>query len=370
MKNGRSLMELAAEIERQAETKTDYVVGTNGLHAGVENGKLVLEVKDRGTFGVNQVAHEQANEWAGIPARYANRMRAEAPQLLATNLNHWLDTDARKAKDAGEKPTARMVRILDGQARAFLSASYRPLDYRQMAESVLPVLADAQLEVLSCEITERRLYLKAVDRRVLVDLPTGRRFGDGSHVFFDTLSPAIVISNSEVGCGALSIETAIYTKMCTNLAIAGQQTLRKYHLGARHELGEDISRLLSDDTRALNDRAVWATARDVVKAAFDELKFKALVDGLKPLTERLIEGDVPKAVEVLGRKLTMTENERGSVLKHLISGGDLSQYGLFNAVTRTAEDLPEYDRATEFERMGGKVIDLAPSEWNQIAKAA
>jgi len=34
------------------------------------------------------------------------------------------------------------------------------------------------------------------------------------------------------------------------------------------------------------------------------------------------------------------------LLRHLIEGGDLSQYGLINAVTRTAEDAKFYDRAS------------------------
>jgi len=35
-----------------------------------------------------------------------------------------------------------------------------------------------------------------------------------------------------------------------------------------------------------------------------------------------------------------------SVLRDLIEGGNLSQYGLINALTRTAEDAKSYDRAT------------------------
>ena len=46
------------------------------------------------------------------------------------------------------------------------------------------------------------------------------------------------------------------------------------------------------------------------------------------------------------------------MLKHLIKGGDLSAWALANAVTRAAADLESYDRATEFEALGGKVIEL------------
>ena len=42
--------------------------------------------------------------------------------------------------------------------------------------------------IVSSEITERRLYIKAIDRKVERDVPTGRKMGDGSHVFSKTLA--------------------------------------------------------------------------------------------------------------------------------------------------------------------------------------
>jgi hypothetical protein len=41
--------------------------------------------------------------------------------------------------------------------------------------------------------------------------------------------------------------------------------------------------------------------------------------------------------------------------------------GLANAVTRTGEDVPDYDRATEREAAGGRVIELSPADWKSLA---
>jgi hypothetical protein len=54
-------------------------------------------------------------------------------------------------------------------------------------------------------------------------------------------------------------------------------------------------------------------------------------------------------------------------LQHLIRGADLSAWGLANAVTRTAEDVADYDRASELEAAGGRVIELAPADWRLLA---
>jgi transcriptional regulator of NAD metabolism len=94
------------------------------------------------------------------------------------------------------------------------------------------------------------------------------------------------------------------------------------------------------------------------------------VDRLEGTTEHRIEGDVTKAIEVLSNRLSLTNDEQSSVLKHLIEGGDLTHYGLINAVTRTAEDAKSYDRATELEMAGAIVLDLNPTEWRELALAA
>ena len=51
-------------------------------------------------------------------------------------------------------------------------------------------------------------------------------------------------------------------------------------------------------------------------------------------------------------------------------GGELTQYGLLNAVTRQSKMAESYDRATELERLGGNIITLKPHEWRAIAEAA
>jgi hypothetical protein len=361
MKIGRTLVEMAQEIERQASAKKDYIAPASALAMVPTEAGPVLELDGVGQLGINPLAHEQLGEWAGIPRAYYKKMQVEKPELLVRNVNTWL-------QDAPAK-TRRMVRVLDGNVRAYLSDSYRPLDYVELAESVLPVLLDLELEVVSAEVTERRLYLKAVDKRINRDIPTGNRMGDGSHQIFDTLSPALIISNSEVGCGSLSIEAGVWTKACTNLAIFAQRSMKKYHLGGKLGGGEDFARLLSDDTRRKTDAALWAQVRDVVIGAFDEAKFDASVAEIRGMVADEITGDVPKVVELFSKKLGVTEGERPSILTHLIKGGDLTRYGLFNAVTRTAEDLKDYDRATDYERMGGKVIELTGNAWREIATA-
>jgi hypothetical protein len=363
MKTGKTLDELAVELDRRAGAKKDYVVSTENIeiYGGAVNEPLGLGLAFGDVaVGVNDIAHSQIAEHAKIPQAYYNRCRAEAPQLLASNIRTWF----RKY------PARRLVRTLDGACRAFPSDKYRPLENEDLFEAVYPTLKELGVIILSAEITERRLYIKAVDRGITRDIPVGKRLGE-DHARFDTLSPAIVIQNSEVGLGPVSVSRSIYTHGCTNLSIA-EKSLKKLHLGGRHELGnEEVYAMLSDQSRSLSDAALWSSVRDVVKASFEAAQFEVLVEKkVLGMTAQPITGNPVEVINLSAKRFGLNDTEKGSVLRHLIEGADLSRYGLFNAVTRTAEDLADYDRATDFERLGGEVIELSDADWRVLAEAA
>ena len=56
-----------------------------------------------------------------------------------------------------------------------------------------------------------------------------------------------------------------------------------------------------------------------------------------------------------------------SILPHLIRGGDISQYGLVNAVTRASQDVECYDRATQLEYVGGDILSLSGNQWKDVS---
>lgn len=355
MKSGKTLQELAIEIERQAAAKRDFIAPA--LQMAMKGGEMLnLGESD---WGVTSTAHEQIANRLDIPVKYYNRMKEEAPKLLDENVNHWF-----KSNGDGKM----LVRTLDGNVRAMLSDRYRPLDNADLAEAVLPKLLERNLMVISSEITEKRLYIKAVDMNIVKDIPTGAKMGSG-HTIFNTLSPAITISNSEIGFGTLSVLGSIYTRQCTNLATFGEASVRKYHLGSKFAETETTYELLSDRTKLLSDAALWSQIGDVVGAAFDQARFDANVMKLGEATSEKIEGKIEKVIELTGKRFGFNDGEKQSVLRHLITGGDLSKYGLHSAVTRAAEDLTDYDRASEFERIGGHVIELKQGEWKEIANA-
>lgn len=351
MKTGKSITELAQEIERQARAKVDYVADTRQL-AMTTNATLNIEgqVQD---IEMTDLAHRQLGDRLGIPAKYYDRMRRDAPHLLAHNANHWFASN----------PETRMVRTLDGRARAVLSNRYQRIDNHHVAEAVLPVLAGTPgIEIMSSEITESRLYIKAVTHHTQAEVKS-RRVGD-------LVEAGVMVTNSEVGLGAIQVLPFFHFLVCTNGMVRNKAGLRAAHLGTKLDADDEMARVLADDTRKVIDQGVLLKVRDVVAAAMDAERFMQAIREMENACSDMIEGNPAKAIEVLGSDFGIGQNEQGSVLKHLAAGGDLSRYGLMNAVTRTAEDLEDYDRATEFEAIGGRILDLPKRDWQRIAVAA
>jgi hypothetical protein len=360
MKIGSSLTSVAQRVDHVRRSARDFLAKPAQVRISAVSDKPPALVLDDGTgalsFGISDLVHDQLADYAGIPTPYYRRMLAETPDLLASNANTWLQKGdgrrlVRTALNDQEQPIAR----------AFLSDRYRPLDHFQLMEAVLPLLHEQGIRIESCELTEKRLYLKAVSERITGEVKVG-----------ETVMAGIIVSNSEVGFGALGIQPLVYTLRCTNGLVVEDSSLRQHHVGRRHgDPGDsDIRHLLSDETRSADDRAFFLKVRDVAKAALDEGAFRRQVERLKIAAGTPINSNnIERVVEVTAKRFGLTDEEGAGVLAHLIRGGDLSHWGLCSAVTRFSQDVGSYDRATELERIGGKLVELPKSDWQRLSAA-
>jgi hypothetical protein len=360
MKSGSTLVDVAQRVDHLRRHARDFLARPAQIRLSASSAAPSL-VLDDGTgalsFGINDLVHDQVADYAGIPSAYYRRMLIEAPDLLAANANTWLSKgDGRRLIRTALNDDQQPV------ARAFLSDRYRPLDHFQLMEAVLPMLHEQGIRIESCALTEKRLYLKAISERFTGEVRVG-----------ETVMAGIIISNSEVGSGALGIQPLVYTLRCTNGMIVEDSTLRQHHVGRRHgDPGDsDIRHLLSDEARTADDRAFFLKVRDVAKAALDEGVFRRQLDRLKaaagiPITNPALD----QVVDVTAKRFGLSDQEGAGVLAHLIRGGDLSQWGLVSAVTRFSQDLEDYDRVTELERIGGRLVELPRTDWMRISTAA
>lgn len=371
MKHGLTLEQMAAEVQRQSRLKQDYVIDTreltmlNGSELAMPTGASTGPAQATGgsyqEYGVSQIAHRQIGERLSIPAKFYDRLRQ--PDVLESEAN----MDLRRLLDTNvntlfrQAPERRMIRTFDsedgglGLVRAFLSDRYRRRDNDELAEHILPILGEIpDVRIESTALTDTRFYLKAIAPRIEREVAKG-----------DIVQAGVMIRNSEVGHGSLTVQPIVYRLICLNGMIVAQAT-RHYHVGRQVD-SDEANRVFRDETLALDDAAFFSKLADVVKAAVDEAQFEQIVMQMRDARDgQRIEKPV-EAMERLTKRFTFSDDEGESVLKHLIEGGDLSAYGVLNAITRASQDVESYDRATELEAVGGQVLAIAGTrEWEAI----
>lgn len=356
MKEGLSLQQMAMEIERQHQLKEDYLVNTDSLKLEPYNSQVYLHMYDeKGSepvepMEINQVAHRQLGSRLKIPASYYDRMLTEHPALLADNVNAWFQ----------KEPATRMLRTMGGTVRAFLSNRYRRIDNIEIAKIVLPLIGQMEgARFESCQITDSRMYLKVVNTRLEAEVVPG-----------DIVQAGVIISNSEVGEGSVSIQPLVYRLVCSNGMIVNDAQTRKTHLGRINSADENFL-LFSEEILAADDHAFVLKIQDTVKAAVEEARFSCVVDMMQRAKQAPINTkDVPGIVRLASREFNITEDESNGVLQHLIEGQDLTLYGLSNAVTRHSQDIESYDRATKLESIGYNILSMPARQWNKINQMA
>jgi len=386
MKTGLNHVDFLTELKNHKINKRDFIADTRRVQVAVKENSPVnlgLAMPDIQTVGeveanaapvpaVMDISRHTVGQICArlkIPFKHAERLYTKHPDLLAHLINALFSRE----------PEKRLIRTLGGNVRAFLSDKFRIIDNFDVAANILPVVENIlgvswRDAVRSCDVTESKMYIKVVRNDLVAEIPPppGVEMGRGHTFFVDKVQAGIKISNSEIGLGRVIISPAIFTERCTNYATFESDKFAAVHLGRKQGEGADITELYSDETKALDDAAIFGKIRDVTQAALDGTLFKKHVALLtEARSDEIPQGVNPvKVVEVLKDSKDLNEIEADAIIANLMAGGDLSRYGYHAAITRAAEGVDSYDRATELEALGGEIIELAPTEWHTITKKA
>ena len=182
----------------------------------------------------------------------------------------------------------------------------------------------------------------------------------------DWVEFGVIISNSEVGLGAVVIRPFLNRLVCTNGMVCNDFGERRHHVGRQAKAVEDSFNLYSDEAIQAEDKAFLLKLQDVAKATLDESRYPLIVSRLQEGATMPITGKIPEVVELTAKEYGFNQTEQESILDFLIRGGDMSLYGLSNAVTRASQELESYDRATELESIGWDIVTMEPARWREM----
>jgi hypothetical protein len=333
---GRTMPAIMQELERQMNNKRDFLMPTSFLM--MSPGSKLVNKNSKKELDLTNHAHTQIANYLKIPQQYYDRMRIDQPHLLAANVNTWLGN-----QPAGQR---RLIRTLDGRCRAFLSNRFLPIDNFDLVKILLPVIIESGCKIISAEITETRLYIKAVTDRITGEVKLGEKVQAG-----------IVIQNSEVGLSRVEVSTLAYFLGCLNGAIINELAQVRHHIGKRiNESDLEANSVYSKETVAADVRAYLLKARDSVRAALNQAMFTKILSNMRKAAGEQIE-NVEEVMEDVTDRYNLTSDECSAIMKNLINGGDTSWFGLSNAVTLAAhKTVTDYDKSTELERIGGHLL--------------
>ena len=284
-----------------------------------------------------------------FPSKFATRLEQDFPDLLT----HSLNTIMAKQDDK------RMIRTLDGNARAFMSDSYRRIDNELVFDGMYPVLTRLQAKIESVNVSDDYFHLQATMPKVEGEIRKG-----------DVVRYGVTIRNSEVGRGALSVSPLIYRLVCTNGMVLADQIRRRAHIGGSYLDGlQDQSWVaLSSETQMLKTRVMIAELGEYLEAMASPEMFQKTLATLRDAADENLPAEPTMVVESLGARYNLNRPETDSALIALAESKDYSRWGLANAVTLLANSSGSYDRAVELETLGGRIMQLNRLDYNALAR--
>lgn len=339
------LLALAKELERQKESRMDVIVPSNEIFAQptVDDVNMNFLVPAEGgsqmqVMPLTDWAHSQVAGKLDIPLKYYRRMREQAPELLARNINEWMPT---KNKELMSKPKDQkmLLRTLDGNVRAVLSDRYKIMDNHDLLLRSLEEFQNVGAELHRADLTESHMYIKAIVPHTVAEIREN-----------DTVVPGVIIQNSEVGAGAFKVLPFMLRQVCSN-GMIGESTITKIHLGKQKDTG--IIKF-SQETQMAENATLWLQVRDIIRGTFDPVTFDKWVSQLRMSTEVEIENPV-FAVDNVIETFGISDEMKDDLLNHFSREGDMTQWGLANAVTRTGRDMDDPEKVIEMEVIGGQI---------------
>jgi len=332
-----------------------------------ENVSEIIIEADRGmptlTTALNPVAFNQLAQKAGIATRDARRFQDYYPAEFDNLVNAIFQRETSN----------RMIRAYTSDndnyflGRAFVSDAFKTYDNYDLLAAALPPLLD------NTEADWRTVRATVTDQKMYIRLKSENFTGTGAAVG-DEMAAGIVISNSEVGMGSVSVAELVWTLVCLN-GMQTERVQRSAHIQSAR--GEESFGLLADDTKQKDNELTSLKMRDYVAAYSSRENFDNTLQKFRAAAGDIVEADAQTAVNNLGTVLNLTKSQTSSVLDGLLqtvgqsgyAGNPVSRATLVNAVTAVGNNV-DPDQVDDWQKLGGKVLDLPRPDWDRVAAAA
>lgn len=333
----------AAKVMEYVETlqPVDKLVKVNKLEFELATKKtgdrLQMLLPDDTAVTLHRNALGQAAERAKIPMVFVNHLMEKGSwgiELLASNFNELLGHVDEKA----------LVRIVNDDARGFLSDRYRRLDSRPLVDAFARSCAKVGALPYEGYVTDTKVSIQALIPKVY------------EPVAGEIMAYGATFENSDFGNGALNVSFFLLRLVCLN-GMIGETSMRQVHLGKR--LTEDVD--WSVRTQKLDMKTVLSGVEDMVIGQLAESRIEEMQAHVRKAHERKLDDASRKSVlDMLKRFMNKGELDK-AISKfnepdvELLPPGN-TMWRMSNAISWLAGETEDEERKLELQRLAGKVL--------------
>ena len=297
------------KIMQDDQHKWDRKVGAKGLRIE-ESGQLAISDSGdtNGSYTLSDLATAQLCGKLKIPVEYYHRLPGPMKALVGNFDLERLNGHALLLRGKGE------------WIRAVLSGEYVVYNNAQIAETVQTLLQDGNVRVKTFVMEETHLFIKIVSEEI-VEPTSGLKAG-------------IMIGNSEVGLGSVSVEPFVFRKACTNdLVIAQEKSFRHPHV---HLTANELSRRMAI---GINEAFTLASSS---------------LDAFLKTREELIPDPV-ETIRQIAASRKLSQKFTDEVVSSFQLEPEYTRFGVINAFTSAAQKVSPLQRI-EIERFAGTLL--------------
>lgn len=324
--------EVVSKVNRDAFGKSDATLKQSELMMNGVNGELLFSdgpnIVDIRRGKLTDWSSRQLFERLGIPTQYARRM---PPQLLAENVNHWLNDEPDRDLLIRYRENEDQGRGSD--IRAILSGRYRPYDNQPVIDAVDRCLEGANVQVEDFHLDELGFHLKMSSPDLMERIGTLPEGGD------DIITSGFYVTNSEVGARAVRIGYFVKRLICSNglIGTRAKDFFYQRHVG----LSENAFQIGVAEGVGAAFRASQDTIANLVDARKRKVEMPSEIIRQISKANRLSQQFTDQALVAYG-------------IEQSISGD--TDFSVIQAFTRAAQNLDPNSRV-EVEMLAGYMLD-------------
>jgi len=216
-----------------------------------------------------------------------------------------------------------MLRIVkENEVRAIVSDRYAPFDDIELFRMLADFMEGTE-EVVFQSFEEKSTHVRITWPAKAEEIQPG-----------DVVEQGIHIANSEVGMRSVTILGVVYRLKCKNGLIARENRGGFRHIGDPERIKGAVRQVIED---VKNDSG-------------------KLLERFKKSLQKKIEQPV-EALNQLAERNNLTKEEYKALLESFMAEPSKNLFGVVNAVSNSAQKMPDMDRRVEMEFMASNLLD-------------